>query len=85
MKYWNKSHKTVMKHWHSVSLSWGEYNSLAQVKLFLQRLPLEGKFYFKSNPGNQRWDGTKWVWDSSPLVIYFQEQKHAVIFKLKWS
>ncbi len=76
MKYWNKSHKTVMKHWHSVPVDDADSES---VKIYLQRLPLEGKFYI-AHYWNDPEKTPRWY-----PVVYFQEQKHAAIFRLKWS
>jgi hypothetical protein len=87
MKYWNKSRKTVMKHWHSVPVeSDGLYTWLKDdIKVKLQRLPLDGKFYIKGGRSEWLWVNNTWQWVSNPLTVYFQNQAHAVIFKLKFS
>ena len=81
MKYWNKSRNKVMKHWHSVSVDDADSES---VKIYLQRLPLEGKFYIKLGAVSQEWTSAGWRYRQL-VVVYFQEQKHAALFRLKWS
>ena len=70
-----------MKHWHSVPVENADSES---VKIYLQRLPLDGKFYIKRGVVSHEWTSTGWRWEQ-PLVVYFQEQKHAALFRLKWS
>lgn len=86
MKYWNKRKEVREKYWYKVAMpvdaTTKKLGGIFGIKHILTKLNSPGKFFIKSSEQTGNW---RWKTPDPYFTIWFEIEKDAIFFKLKYA